>query len=106
MEIHPVCNLSVARHAVQAAGGAVTMEGWMRRFIGPGLQAFEAMLEDGRFCLGETVSLPDLCLVPQVYNANRWGVDLSEMPKIRRIAAALEEIPAFAAAHPDVVRPR
>ena len=45
MEIHPICNLRVARHAVEASGGAITMEGWMRAFIGPGLAAFEAMLD-------------------------------------------------------------
>jgi len=101
MDIHPVCNLGVARHAVAASGGAITTEGWMRAFIGPRLAALEAMLEGGARCHGDGVTLADLCLVPQVYNARRWGVDLDPLPKIRRIDAALAALPAFAAAHPD-----
>lgn len=101
MEIHPVCNLRVARHAVTESDGAITMEGWMRAFIGPGLQAVEQMLEGGDRCYGAGVTLADICLLPQLYNAHRWGVDLSPLPKIRRVEAALAEIPAFAAAHPD-----
>lgn len=102
MEIHPVCNISVARHAVEASGGAIAMEGWMQAFIGPRLAALEAMLEaDGERCHGRTITLPDLCLVPQVYNARRWSVDLGPLPRIRRIEAALAALPAFAAAHPD-----
>ena len=102
MEIHPVCNLSVARHAVEHSGGGITMESWMARFIGPGLAALEQMLPDGDYCYGDSVTVADVCLVPQLYNARRWGIDLEPLPKIRRIGAALEAIPAFAAAHPDL----
>jgi len=108
MEIHPVCNLRVARHAVEASGGAITMEGWMRAFIGPGLAAFERMLDHpatGRFCHGNRVSLADICLVPQLYNADRWGVALDALPRIRAIRAELDALPAVAAAHPDRHRP-
>lgn len=102
MEIHPVCNLRVAKHAVAASGGAITMQGWMQAFIGPGLAAFEAMLDGGDFCYGDGVTMADICLAPQLYNARRWEVDLEPMPKIRRISDRLDEIPAFAAAHPDL----
>ncbi len=105
MEIHPVCNLGVARHAVDASGGAITMEGWMQHFIAPGLTAVEAMVDDGDFCFGDGVTLADICLVPQLYNARRWGIDLAPLPRIRRIESALAEIPAFADAHPDRARP-
>ncbi len=101
MDIHPICNLGTARHAVSASDGAITMEGWMQHFIGRGLAAVEAMLPGGDFCWAEGVTLADLCLMPQVYNAERWQVDLADMPKIRQVAETLAAIPAFAAAHPD-----
>lgn len=109
MEIHPVCNLRVARHAVDASGGAIAQEDWMRHFIGLGLGGLEALLGDGRagrFCHGDEVTLADLCLVPQLYNARRWGLDLAPFPRIARIDAALQELPAVQAAHPDRVAPR
>lgn len=104
MEIHPVCNLRVAQHAVARSGGAITMEGWMQDFIGPGLAAVEAMLPGGDTCWGDGVTLADICLMPQLYNAHRWGVELAPMPKIRHIESVLADIPAFAAAHPDATR--
>jgi maleylacetoacetate isomerase len=108
MEIHPVCNQSVARYAASLTGDEATLKTWMHRFIPPGLAAFETMLgapETGRFCHGDAVTLADLCLVPQVYNARRWEVALDGLPRIRRIAEALEALPAFAAAHPDRIGP-
>lgn len=106
MEIHPVCNLSVARHAVAVSGGGVTMEGWMRHFIAPGLAAVEAMLDGaGAFCHGDAPTLADVCLVPQVYNAIRWGIPLDPVPRIVSIVERAGALPAFAAAHPDRVKP-
>jgi maleylacetoacetate isomerase len=106
MEIHPVCNMSVARHAVAASGGAITMEGWMRHFIGPGLAAVERMLDGaGAFAHGDAPTLADVCLVPQVYNAVRWGVPLDSVPRIAAIVDRAGALPAFAAAHPDRVKP-
>lgn len=107
MEIQPVCNLRVARHAVDL-GGSATMEGWMAHFIALGLAGFEGLLTDRparAFCHGDAPGLADLCLVPQVYNARRWGVDLAPYPRLMRIAQACETLPAFAAAHPDQVKP-
>jgi len=101
MEIHPVCNLGVSGYVVKESGGAITMQGWMQRFIAPGLAAFEEMLADGDHCHREYVTLADICLMPQLYNARRWNVDLEPMPKIRRIEDTLKAIPAFANAHPD-----
>ncbi len=106
METHPVCNLSVAKHAVANSGGNIEMADWMQHFIPKGLNAFEAMLNgDGPYCMGDAVTMADLCLVPQIYNAQRWGVDLSEMPKINAIMENLEKLPAVQAAHPDRVKP-
>ena len=106
METHPVCNLSVAKHAVTNSGGTMEMADWMQHFIPKGLNAFEAMLEgNGPYCMGDRITMADLCLVPQVYNAHRWGVDLSGLPKINAIMENLEKLPAVQAAHPDRVKP-
>lgn len=109
MEIHPVCNLSVAGHAMKLAGGDEAVRvGWMRKFIGEGLRAFEAMLDTpqtGAFCHGDRPTMADLCLVPQLYNAERWGADISACPRLREIGARCSGIEAFAAAHPDRVGP-
>jgi maleylacetoacetate isomerase len=105
VDIHPVCNLRVARHA---AGLGASMEGWIQHFIGLGLQGLEGLLQQhatGRYCFGDRVTLPDLCLVPQVYNAHRWGVSLDQTPRVAAIANALDQLAAFQAAHPDRVRP-
>ncbi len=108
MEIHPICNLRVGRHAEAASGGAITMQDWQRKFITDGLAALEKMLDHpatGRFCHGDSVTMADLCLLPQAYNAQRWGVDVTSYVHIQRIVAELAAIPALAAAHPDKVKP-
>jgi len=106
VDLHPVCNTSVARHATALSGGAEGMPGnWMRHFIRPGLQAFEVLLagfEQAPYCAGDTPGLADLCLVPQMYNAHRWEVDLTDLPRIQSVMAACAEHPDFAAAHPEV----
>lgn len=101
MEIHPVCNLHVVGYAVTESDGKIEKAEWMHHFIDKGLRAYEAMVGDGKYSYGDTVTLADICLVPQLYNAERWGVDLTDMPKIRRVAEALNQIPAFVDAHPD-----
>ena len=55
----------------------------------------------GKFCLGDTLSMADMCLVPQVYNANRFGVNMDEFPIISRINAHCETLDVFKGAHPD-----
>ena len=78
--------------------------------IAKGLAAVEALVVDGdRFCVGAHVSVADACLVPQLYNARRYGVDLAAYPKLAAIEARLAAHPAFVAAHasnqPDAATP-
>ena len=108
IEIHPVCNLSLATHVVELAGGGdETKAAWMQRYIGTGLANFEKLLDSpatGRFCHGDRPGLADCCLMPQLYNALRWDLDLSAWPRISRIADACAALSPVAAAHPDEVK--
>jgi maleylacetoacetate isomerase len=108
MEIHPVCNLGIVSHVMQQSDDPdAARVAWMGKFIREGLEAFERMLdrpETGEFCHGDRPSMADLCLVPQIYNAGRWHVDLSACPHATAIADRCERLPAFAAAHPDQAR--
>ena len=107
IDIHPVCNLSVVKHAVALGGhqdGA--REAWMQQFISPGLAAFEGLLaefEQAPFCVGGAPGLADICLMPQLYNADRWGADYAACGRILEIARACGNLSAFQDAHPDVV---
>lgn len=110
MDIHPTCNLGVVFHVMQQASDPeAARSDWMRKFIGEGLQAFERLLDHpatGDFCHGDKPSMADLCLVPQIYNARRWAVDLSACPKTVAIADRCTALPAFVAAHPDQAAPK
>jgi maleylpyruvate isomerase len=74
-----------------------------RRFIASGLAAFQAAASElsGRFCVGDQVTVADVFLVPQLYNARRYEVDLAPLSTLPRIEAACMELPAFHAAHAD-----
>lgn len=106
MEIHPICNLRVARYAADHSAGGITMEGWMQTFIAPGLAALEQMVDDGDYCYRSSVTLADLCLVPQLYNARRWNIDLTPLPRLAHIGAHLDTLPAFKAALPEAPKDR
>src|SRR5262249_54224463 len=99
--IQPLQNLYVLEHA--QAGGLDRNE-WARHFIARGLAALEAAAQEtvGTFLVGDAVSIADLYLVPQVYNARRFNLHLGPFPTLVRVDAACAALPAFAAAHPDV----
>ena len=114
MEIHPICNPSVvAHHAAAFDGDADDKAAWMRHFIDKGLRAVEALVVNlhehqsrtGNFLHGDSPGLADCVLVPQLYNARRWGVDVAAMPHLVDIDAACMELPAFRAAAPETVKP-
>jgi maleylacetoacetate isomerase len=109
MEIHPVCNTSVANHVTSLVDGGDSIKtDWMRKFIRSGLTNLEVYLEaqsSGIYCHGDTVSMADCCLIPQLYNAERWGSDYSDLEKICAIEKACSKLPAFVQAHPDNCKP-
>jgi maleylacetoacetate isomerase len=104
-EIHPLNNLRVLAYLKGPLGhDQATVDQWYRHWVGEGLLACEALLarnRQGRFCFGDAPGLADICLVPQMHNARRFGCDLSAVPRLAAIDAALAALPAFAAAHPD-----
>jgi maleylacetoacetate isomerase len=105
-DIHPIDNLRVLRYLKDQMGqsqGAVDQ--YYRHWIIEGFTALEAMApEDGLFG-GDLPNLADVCLVSQMANARRLATPMDAFPKLLRMDAALTALPAFAAAHPDQVKP-
>ncbi len=106
-EIHPINNLRVLKHLTENLGiGAEQKSAWYRHWVVEGFAAFERMLETspatGQFCHGDQPTLADICLVPQVYNARRFHVDLAPFPTIQQIDATCLALDAFRAAAPEV----
>ncbi len=100
--IQPLHNSGVLAHLAQAAPEA-DGTAWSRYFIARGLVALEALTPGvaGAFLVGDTVTLADVCLVPQLYQARRFGVDLMPFETLRRVEAACAALPAFQRAHAD-----
>jgi maleylacetoacetate isomerase len=104
-EIHPVQNLRVMNYVRQQYGqdeaGAFA---WSRHWIEVGFEAYEKSIADdpatGTFSHGDAPTMADLCLIPQVFNAGRYGVDMSRYPTIARINATCLRLPAFDLAQP------
>jgi maleylacetoacetate isomerase len=104
MEIAPVANLGIRTAVAALSVGRVTAEDWSRQIIAPGLAAVETLLTGtGPWCHGDRITVADLCLIPQVYNAGRLNIALP--PKVAAIADHARHHPAFIAAHPDTVGP-
>ena len=100
-DIHPLNNLRVLQRLRGELGlseDAVTA--WIAEWVTRGFEALEAMLPERGWSFGDRPGLADCCLIPQVYSARRFDVDLRPFARIRRIAALAQEHPAFAAADP------
>jgi maleylpyruvate isomerase len=103
-DIHPVGNLRIVEKLTRDYGASIEMRAsWNRHWIATGFDAIEARLNStaGRYAIGDRISLADICLVPQVYNARRYGLDLTPYPRIAAADAAARELSAFAMAAPE-----
>ncbi|WP_071674131.1 maleylacetoacetate isomerase [Nioella nitratireducens] len=103
MDTQPVTNVGVVGHLKATYG--VDMQGgidWMVHFMQRNLAAFDRLIApEGTFSFGDSPTWADICLVPQLYNAHRWGVDLGRFPRLLTIERAALALPAFDAARPE-----
>jgi maleylpyruvate isomerase len=104
-EIHPLDNLRVLKYLKHELGVSEDAKNaWYRHWIDAGFTTLEAKLakdaRTGVFCFGDTPTLADLCLIPQIFNAQRFGIDLAPYPTLTRINEAALKLDAFADAAP------
>lgn len=110
-DIHPIDNLRVLKRLeTQFGADQAAKDDWYRHWVVEGLRALEAMAGQGAdsagpFLGGAAPDISDVCLIPQLYNARRFGVELTAYPKLLAADAAAAEVAAFQAAHPDAVKP-
>ena len=103
-DIHPINNLRVLQYLQHKLNVSdAEKDQWYAHWIQLGMQSLEAQLDDsnGQFCFGDQPSFADCCLIPQVYNAKRFNIDLSAYPKIEAIYQHCLTLPAFQQASPE-----
>jgi maleylacetoacetate isomerase len=104
-EIHPLNNLRVLRYLVKTLGvSEEAKDAWYRHWVEQGLAQLEARLvtegRTGRYAFGDSVTIADVCIVPQIFNAQRFACRLDHVPTIMRIFEACMALPAFVDAQP------
>ncbi|MBP4047814.1 maleylacetoacetate isomerase [Chromobacterium violaceum] len=103
-DIHPLQNTRVGKYLQTEYGKDEDGKAeWIRHWIRTGFDALEKMLAESpsRYAAGDEPTLADVCLLPQVFSARRFGVDLAPYPNLVRVTDALEHLQAFAEAHPS-----
>ena len=106
-DIHPLNNLRVLKRLTAMGVDQPARDDWYRHWVKEGLDALEIMAAPsaGRFLFGDSPSLADICLVPQLYNARRFDLPLETYPTLLRADREASRLDAIAAAHPDRVAP-
>lgn len=103
-DIHPLNNTRVGRYLqVDMGHSQDDYIAWMKHWMVEGFDALEPLVaaHGGRFAFGDAPTIADCCLVPQVYGAHRWGLDMAPWPAVAAAARRADEHPAFQAAHPN-----
>jgi maleylacetoacetate isomerase len=101
-DIHPLNNVGPLRYLKNQLGQEqAKIDAWYHHWIVDGFDAMEAMIEPGPYTFGNAVTLADICLVPQVYNARRLKVSLDRFPKLVAVDAACAKLAAFDQARPE-----
>lgn len=106
-DIHPLNNSSVLKYLREEfAADAEAVGAWYGTWVTRGFDALEVLApKQGTFLFGDTPGLAEICLIPQVYNAQRFNINLSAFPRLLEVSAACAEITAFAKAAPEAVKP-
>jgi len=101
-DIHPLNNVAVLNYLRREFKQDETaVNAWYAHWVTAGFEAIEVLIRPGPYAFGGRVSLADVCLVPQVYNARRFNVPLDRYPKIVTVDAACQKLPAFVKARPE-----
>lgn len=104
-DIHPLNNLRVLKSLRRDfAASDAQIQAWIARWVEPGFAALERQitLHGGDFCFGDAPGLAECCLLPQVYGATRYEVDMAPYPRIRAVCERAGALPAFEAARPEL----
>lgn len=103
-EVHPLNNLRVQQYLTSQLDATDEQKrNWMDHWMSKGFEAFEEQIHStvGQYCFGDSVTMADICLIPQIYNAKRFGIDLSPYPNILKVVDSCAQHPAFIAAAPE-----
>ena len=100
-DIHPLNNLVTLNALKKLGHDQATVDEWYRSWVLAGFEAIETLLKPGPYAFGSRVTLADICLVPQIFNARRFKTPLDAFPKILAVEEACAKLPAFEKARPE-----
>lgn len=102
-DVHPIQNLKILKRLKGLGHNQEDIDAWACQVIEEGLEACARLIEEsvGPFCFGDSVTLADICLIPQLANARRFGVDISQWPRIAAIEKSCLALDAFERARPE-----
>jgi maleylacetoacetate isomerase len=100
-DIHPLNNAGTLAYLRKLGHDEAAINTWYAAWVTAGFEAIEAMIKPAPYAFGSHVTIADICLIPQIYNARRFKVPLDKFPKILGVEAACNKLPAFDKARPE-----